>query len=87
MTNILLQKLLKEKVKETKKTVEQIANESGITRQQFYLYIDKMQVPGVHIANSIARYFGVPTEKLFPYYAKPRNERYEIKKSKNNNNI
>jgi DNA-binding XRE family transcriptional regulator len=72
----MLNQLLKKKVKGCKSTQREIADAVGISRQQLWNYTDDDQTPNVAIANSLARYFGVETQGLFPYYNKPRGERY-----------
>ncbi len=72
----MINQLLKKKVKQSKYTSKQIATAVGISRQQLYNYTDDGQVPNAFIANSLARFFDMHTEELFPNYNKTKDERY-----------
>lgn len=73
----MINELLKKKVKASKSTSDEIAEQVGTSRQQLWNYTDKGQLPHVQIANSLAKFFNMSTEELFPYYSKPREERYK----------
>ena len=71
----MINQVLEKKVKSSETRRVDIADTVGITRAQLWNYING-QMPNVPIANSLARYFNMHTEDLFPYYSKPKDERY-----------